>query len=160
MGEFPARGAARAVADLGEGNILASVEIAAPAGRAFQPLTSAEIASWWVKPDVFETREWTGDVRIGGRWRASGVRVDGTPWTLEGEFLEVDPPRRLVHTWQPPGAPGTPSVVTYLLEVIEGGTRLTLRHTGVMPADACMGACMGWESCLAHLAMRVGALNA
>jgi uncharacterized protein YndB with AHSA1/START domain len=160
MAALQARGAARAVADLSEGNILASVEIAAPTERVFQALTSAEIANWWVKPGVFDTREWMGDVRIGGHWRATGFRVDGAPWTLEGEFLEIDPPRRLVHTWQTPGGPGTPSVVTYLLEVIEGGTRLTLRHTGVLQPDACMGACMGWASCLTHLAMHLGALNA
>ncbi len=160
MAALPARGAARAVADLSEGNILASVEIAASAERVFQALTSAEIANWWVKPGVFDTREWTGDVRKGGHWRATGFRVDGAPWALEGEFLEVDPPRRLAHTWQTPGSPGIPSVVTYILEAIEGGTRLTLRHTGVLQADACIGACMGWEACLTHLAMNLGALNA
>ncbi len=160
MATYPARGAARAVADLSDGNILASVEIAAPAQRVFQAISSAEIASWWGKPGAFDTREWKGDVRLGGRWWATGFRVDGAPWTLEGEFLEVDPPRRLAHTWQTPGSPGIPSVVTYALEAIEGGTRLTLRHTGVLQPDACMGACMGWESCLIHLAMHLGVLNA
>ena len=54
----------------------------------------------------------------------------GQPDVQEGEFLEVEPPRRLVHTWEGAGKPGLPSTVTYVLERIESGTRLTLRHAG------------------------------
>jgi uncharacterized protein YndB with AHSA1/START domain len=66
-------GAARALANFAEGEILATVEIGAPPERVFRALTSQEIVDWWVRPGVFDTREWTGDVRTGGRWRASGV---------------------------------------------------------------------------------------
>ena len=158
MSELRGRGAARAVADLSGGTILASVEIAAPVERVFQALASEEVVAWWGKPGVFETSAWTGDVRVGGRWRATG-RGRGQPWTLEGEYLEVDAPRKLVHTWQAPGAPGEPSIVTYLLEALPGGTRITLRHTGLTERDACMGACLGWESCFVNLAIRLGAVN-
>ena len=48
---------ARAVADLTEGRILASVEIAAPPERVFRALTTAEIVDWWVRPGVFDTKE-------------------------------------------------------------------------------------------------------
>src|SRR5215470_18167460 len=91
-------GAARALADLAQGEILATVEIAASPERVFHALASREIVDWWVRPGVFDTREWTGDVRVGGRWQATGV-ARGAPYTLEGEFLEVDPPRKLVQTW-------------------------------------------------------------
>src|SRR5215831_13290355 len=121
---------ARAVADLTEGLILASVEIAVPPERVFRALTSTEIVDWWVRPGVFDTREWSGDVRVGGRWRASGIGR-GRPYALEGEFLEVDPPRKLVHTWHPVGSPDAPSTVTYIVEPAGQGTRLTLRHTGM-----------------------------
>jgi hypothetical protein len=77
---------ARAVADLSEGLILATVEIAAPPERVFRALASEEICQWWVRPGVFDTREWTGDVRVGGRWRASGCRGD-SPTPLKASFL-------------------------------------------------------------------------
>src|SRR5258707_9351489 len=95
-------GAAKALADLAEGEILASVEIAASPERVFQALASKEITDWWVRPGVFDTREWTGDVRAGGRWRASGM-TRGQPYVQEGEFLEVESPRWLVHTWEGAG---------------------------------------------------------
>src|SRR5260221_217631 len=106
-------GAAKALANLAEGEILATVEIAAPPERVFRALASKEIIDWWVRSGVFDTREWTGDVRKGGRWRASGV-ARGQPYVLEGEFLEVQPPTKLVHTWQRVGMPSAPTTVTYL----------------------------------------------
>lgn len=142
---------ARAVADLTEGLILASVEIAVPPERVFRALASKEIVDWWARPGVFDTREWTGDVRVGGRWQASGMGR-GHPYMLEGEFLEVDPPRKLVHTWHRVGSPDAPTTVTYLLEPIDGGTRITLRHAGFTSRDATAGNSLGWEACFERLA--------
>src|SRR5712672_798421 len=130
------RGAARAVADIAQGQVLASVEIATPPARVFQALTSREILDWWINPGVFDTREWTGDVRKGGHWCASGI-ARGEPYALEGEYLEVDPPTKLVHTWKRAWAPGAPTTVTYLLQRLDSGTRLTVWHTGFTPPEAC-----------------------
>ena len=77
---------ARAVANFAEGHVLASVEIAAPPERVFKALASKEIVNWWVRPGVFDTTEWTGDVRKGGRWRASG--------TVRGEAQITGPNHR------------------------------------------------------------------
>jgi uncharacterized protein YndB with AHSA1/START domain len=142
---------ARAVSDLIDGSIVASVEIARTADRVFQALTSREVIEWWVNPGVFDTREWSGEVRVGGSWSASGV-ARGAPYTLVGEFLEVDPPRKLVQTWQMKGTPGAPSTVTYLLEPIPGGTRLTVRHSGIPAPDQRSNIGAGWRSSFDKLA--------
>ena len=136
---------ARAVADLVDGCIVASAELAAAPERVFQALASPEIVDWWVNPGVFDTREWSGDVRVGGQWRASGI-ARGEAYALEGKFLEVDPPRKLVQTWHFAGAPGTPSTVSYLLEPIDGGTRLTVRHADIAPPDRRSNVGAGWRS--------------
>ena len=142
---------ARAVADTAERYLLASVEIVAPPERVFHALASNEVVDWWVRPGVFDTREWTGDVRVGGRWRGSGVFKD-RPYVLEGEFLEVDPPRKLAHTWHPGGAPGASTTVTYLLEPRDRGTRITLRHSGFALSEACINTAIGWETSFERLA--------
>src|SRR3954468_19204683 len=135
---------ARAVSDLVDGRVVASVELAVGPERVFQALASRDVVDWWVNPGLFDTREWTGDVRVGGRWRASGV-ARGAPYALEGEFLEVDPPRKLVQTWHMAGAPGTPSTLTYLLEPIDGGTRLTVRHGGIVAPEQRQNMSAGWR---------------
>jgi uncharacterized protein YndB with AHSA1/START domain len=146
---------AHAVAELVDGVIRASVEIRASPERVFQALASREIIDWWIRPGVFDTREWEGEVRVGGRWRASGIG-NGRPYALEGEFLELDPPRKLVHTWHAAGAPGTPSIVTYVLDAIEGGTRLTLCHQGIASPLIGANTGAGWETSLERLADILG----
>jgi uncharacterized protein YndB with AHSA1/START domain len=141
----PNEGVPRAVADLSEGRILASLEIAAAPERVFTALSSKEITKWWVRPGVFDTREWTGDLRVNGRWRASGM-TRGQPYVQEGEFLAVESPRRLVHTWDGVGTKEAPSKVTYRLDPVEGGTRLTLRHEGFASSEVCRAFAIGWET--------------
>lgn len=142
---------ARAAADGSEGLILANVDVFASPERVFRALTSPdEITAWWVRPGVFDTREWSGVVSVGGGWRASGVG-GGRPYVLEGEFLEVDAPRKLVHTWRAVGAPGAPTTASYVLEALGAGTRITLRHSGFVSPESCMNTCIGWETSFAKL---------
>jgi uncharacterized protein YndB with AHSA1/START domain len=143
-------GGARSVADPASGTVTATVEIAVSPERVFKALTSSEIVGWWVRPGIFNTTEWNGDVRVGGAWRSSGI-ARGEPYSVHGSYLEVDPPRKLVHTWHRVGAPGTPTTVTYLLEKIDGGTRLTLHHTGFESPDFRDSVSAGWEASLRRL---------
>jgi len=139
---------ARAVADLGEGTIVATVEIGAPPERVFRALTSNEIVQWWGAEGLYRTTEWTGDVRVGGRFRSAGVGADGKRFAVEGAYLEIDPPRRLVHTWEPDWAPGAVTTVKYRLQSIAGGTRVTLRHEGFASPEACADHGDGWPRVL------------
>lgn len=135
---------ARAVADLERGLILASVEVAALPATVFEKLASEDVTMWWVRPGVFDTREWSGEVRQGGAWRASGVGLRG-PYVLEGDFVEIDRPRKLVHTWRSAGDPSS-TTVTYRLDAVDQGTRLTLRHAGFASPATCKATCIGWET--------------
>jgi uncharacterized protein YndB with AHSA1/START domain len=141
----------RVDSDPTRGEITGSVEIAATPERVFKALASKEIIDWWVRPGVFDTREWTGDVRVGGKWRSSGI-ARGQPYAIEGEFIEVDPPRKLVHTWHLVGAPGAPTTVSFVLDPVDGGTRITLRHSGFVPPDTGANTGTGWETSFERLA--------
>ena len=145
------RSNARAVADLAEGLILATVETAATPERVFQALTSEEITDWWGRPGVFDTRRWKGDVKVGGTWEATGV-ARGNSYVLQGEFLEVDPPRKLSPSWHPAEAPQARTTVSYVLEPIDSGTRVTLRHSGHASRISCSNNCVGWETSFNRLA--------
>lgn len=133
------------------GTCIATAEFAAPPDRVFRALASDEVTKWWVRPDVFDTREWHGDVRARARWTASGIG-GGKPYTLEGEFIEVRAPRKLVHTWHLSGTPAAPTTVTYLLEPTQSGTRVTLKHEGFTSREGCANTAAGWESSFEKLA--------
>ncbi len=146
------RGEARAVADLSEGMLLAAVEIAAPAERVFRALASEDLVNWWGSADTYRTTKWTGDLRVGGAWLAEGVGADGKPFSVGGEFLEIDPPRKLVQTWRPSWDGGNVTRLTYRLESIADGTRVTVRHEGFAARrDSCAGHGEGWQRVLGWL---------
>jgi uncharacterized protein YndB with AHSA1/START domain len=151
--DIASRGAPRAVADVTEGLILASVEIAAPPERVFRALASEELTRWWGSADTYRVTKWTGELRVGGAWRSDGVGADGKPFSVAGEFLEIDPPRKLVQTWRADWDAGLPTTITYRLEPITRGTRLTVRHEGFAGRpESCQGHTEGWERVLDWLA--------
>ncbi len=134
------------------GDIHFTVDLPASPERVFRALASGEITDWGVRPGVFDTREWTGDVRPGGRWRAAGMSR-GEPYTAAGEYLEVEPSRRLVHTWDEASGPNRgPTTLTYALERLAGGTRLMLRQYGFAAPLACENFAAGWLSSFERLA--------
>lgn len=143
---------ARAVADLTDGVILATVEIAAPAERVFRAISSDEIASWWGSPSTYRVTKWTGDVRPGGWWRSEGVSADGTSFAVGGAILEVEPPRLLVQTWHYEHKPNETTTLRYRIDSIPGGCRLTVRHDGFTDGASCDSHARGWERVLTWLA--------
>jgi uncharacterized protein YndB with AHSA1/START domain len=141
---------ARATIDFRQGDIVATIELAVLPGRTFEALASKEVVQWWVRPGVFDTREWKGEVRKGGRWEARGV-ARGGQYVLEGEYIQADAPRRLAHTWHLVGTADT-TTVTYVLEDRGGATHVTLRHGPFGSREACANTSAGWESSFEHLA--------
>jgi uncharacterized protein YndB with AHSA1/START domain len=139
-----------ASADFARGEVSASALLSATPERVFRALTSAEICDWWVRLGVFDTREWRGDLRVGGRWEAAGT-AGGQPYQLEGEFLEIETPVRLIHTWKAVGAPGTATIVTYRLDTEGDGVRLTVDHIGLTVEEICEKTRAGWETSLTRL---------
>jgi len=78
------------------------VFIAAPPERVFHAITDpAQTSQWWGQKGMYRITSGHSDVRPGGKWHSEGVGADGTTFRVDGEYLEVDPPRLLVHTWNP-----------------------------------------------------------
>jgi len=145
--------AARAIADVTAGTILAQVDISAPVERVFAALTRGdEIIKWWGSDELYRTKEFTSELRANGPWKATGVGSDGAPFSVSGEYLVVEPPHRVTFTWKPDWAGGHVSTVTYRLEPIAEGTRLLLRHDGLAGVpDSCKSHASGWERVLGWL---------
>jgi uncharacterized protein YndB with AHSA1/START domain len=148
------RAVARSIADVTSGTIHAEVEIQASPERVFRAITDgAEITRWWGDPDQYQTTRWVGDLAKGGKWRAEGVGTDGAPFHVEGEYLEVDPPRKVVMTWKPAWDPGPATTVTYVVEPTKSGARVLVRHEGFGDrAESCRSHGDGWEHVLGWLA--------
>jgi uncharacterized protein YndB with AHSA1/START domain len=132
----------------------------APRDAVFEAWVSPEVLlRWWgAGPD------WTSpaveiDLRPGGRYRLSMQDPSGTVRTVGGEYVEVDPPRRLVYTWAwetHGAAEDAPTIVTVeFREPSPGETTVVLTHTGFSDGARRDQHREGWELCLANLATRV-----
>jgi uncharacterized protein YndB with AHSA1/START domain len=98
------------------------------AGRAFDACVEADrLAQWW-GPAGFTAPRVDLDVRRGGQYRIEMQPPDAPAFHLRGEFLEVDPPRRLVYTfdWEEPDPDDRTTVVTLSFRDHGAGTRLVV----------------------------------
>lgn len=105
---------------------------AAPRDTVFRALTEpAELATWW-GPHGFTTLVTELDLRVGGGYRFSMRPPDGDRFGLSGEFLEIDPPRRLVFTfrWEEPTPDDRDTVVTLSLGAVGESTTVHLTQGG------------------------------
>jgi uncharacterized protein YndB with AHSA1/START domain len=90
------------------------------------------------------------DPRVGGRFTFTDRR-DGEDVEHNGEYLEIDRPRRLVFTFAVPKYSSVVTRVTIEIVPIDGGCELTLTHEGVPPEYADRNV-EGWTRILAALA--------
>jgi len=100
----------------------------APRERIFRMLTEpAELAKWW-GPHGFTTPETKLDLRVGAGYRFTMQPPDSDPFHLSGEFLEIDPPSRLVYTfrWEEPDPDDRETVVMLSLDSVGDATEVSL----------------------------------
>jgi uncharacterized protein YndB with AHSA1/START domain len=100
-----------------------------PIEAVWNALTDRGALAEWLMPSDFEAllgRSFTFRTDPG---------CEGRGWNA-CRVLEMDPPRRMVWAWESVEL-DEPTKVVFELEEVEGGTRLTLRHTGATtPRDA------------------------
>ncbi len=86
-----------------------------------------ELAEWW-GPAGFTALSVDLDVRVGGQYRITMQPPEGEAFHLRGEYSEVDPPRRLVCTfeWEEPDPDDQETVVTLSFLDVPEGTKLVL----------------------------------
>jgi uncharacterized protein YndB with AHSA1/START domain len=109
------------------GAVRREVQIAARPAAVFDFLTDPLKLARWAGTDV------VSEPRSGGRFRA----VINAGHIISGTYVEVVPSQRLVYTWgweDSVGIPPGSSMVEIILVAHDGGTRLTVVHTGLPPA--------------------------
>jgi uncharacterized protein YndB with AHSA1/START domain len=153
--------------------VIAEIFVAAPPARVFEAITdSKQRAQWWGVKDStpqgvvkFRVTDAQSDLRVGGKWSNDGVRGDGTPFRIEGKYLEIDPPRLLVLTRTADFVGNFETIVRYELEPrdVHGlhsrgthrmgtGTLLRVQHSGFAGhADQARGHHQGWCASLRWL---------
>ena len=135
--------------------------IAARPSIVFEALTTAEGIRAWFGPDDLPLLSAELDPRVGGAYRFRFQTLDGREHEAFGEYLEVDPPRRLVMTWRyafggEPEEAGRTSRIEVEVTPFEGGSELTFTHAQLRNDASLASHERGWTGSLAKLVRKLG----
>ena len=97
------------------------------------------------------------DARVGGRYRLVMLGPDGNDAEITGEYVELDPPRRITFTWAFTATGDPDSLVTVTFApAADNETDLVLIHERLTSDAAVTGHRAGWEAIAANLAAHMG----
>lgn len=129
----------------------------APPERVYRAFLDAQALAKWLPPHGFTCKVHELDAKVGGKYRMSFTNfTTGNGHSFGGEFLELVPGERIVHTdrFDDPNLPGE-MVTTITLAKVLCGTELKVTQEGVpamIPVEMCY---LGWQESLTLLAMVV-----
>jgi uncharacterized protein YndB with AHSA1/START domain len=135
-------------------------QIRARPSTVFELLSTAEgMAAWW-GPDDQPVLAAEADVRVGGQFRVRFRTSDAAEHECAGEFLEVEPPARIVMSWRWTSGgeaeeQGAVSRVEMHVRPIDTGTELTLVHADLRNEASAASHRGGWMGALDKLQARL-----
>lgn len=130
--------------------IRSATRIDAPIARVWQAITTpAEIKRWFFGVDT------ESDWKVGSQLVHTG-QYQGKPYIDKGEILEIESPKRLVHThWSDiSGKPDMPEhyqTVAWDLAERDGGTQLTITEQNLPSSEAARTSEAAWAGALKSL---------
>ena len=132
--------------------IVSEISISAPSEAVFQAITDpAQVVRWWGQTGIYRCTEFQSDLRVGGKWRSAGAAPEGRSFEAKGEYLQIDPPRLLVHTWTASWTGELQTVVRWELEATKQGTLVRIRHAGLAAHPELAQSYSGWPRMLGWL---------
>ncbi len=106
----------------------------------------------WHRPNKTDyTTESKLDLKVGGTYKIAMISAEGRS-VATGTFKELNPPRKLVYSWQWEGDPTTElSEVTITLDPVPEGTKLTLVHDRLSGPESVKAHSDGWLGCMENI---------
>jgi uncharacterized protein YndB with AHSA1/START domain len=126
----------------------------APPERVYRAFLDPAALCKWLPPHGFTGTVHELDAKVGGKYRMSFTTFgSGSSHSFGGEYLELVPGKRIVHTdrFDDPNLPGE-MVTTIAFVKVSCGTELHVTQEGVpaaIPPEMCY---LGWQESLALLA--------
>ena len=121
--------------------------------RVFRAWTDPAVLRQWCCPVGFSVAEAQVDLRVGGAYRVAMQPPDASePSVAYGTYREIDPPSRLVYTWQWEGGEMGETLVTVEFRDLGAETEVVLVHELFPAAEVRDKHNEGWALCLENLA--------
>ena len=131
----------------------------APPDRVYRAFIDPDAMAKWLPPHGFAGRVLSMEARVGGSYRMQFTNFsNGQSHAFGGEYLELIPGERIVHTdsFDDPNLPGEMRTTITFRPVLVG-TEVTAVQEGipaVIPTEMCY---LGWQESLQLLALLIEA---
>ena len=131
----------------------------APPDRVYRAFIDPDAMAKWLPPHGFAGRVLSMEARVGGSYRMQFTNFsNGQSHAFGGEYLELVPGERIVHTdrFDDPNLPGEMRTTITFRPVLVG-TEVTAVQEGipaVIPTEMCY---LGWQESLQLLALLIEA---
>jgi uncharacterized protein YndB with AHSA1/START domain len=130
--------------------------LSAPPERIYRAFLDADAMAKWLPPHGFTGKVHSMDARVGGSYKMSFTNLTtGGSHSFGGEYLELVPGKRIVHTDRfDSGLVGTMTVTVDMKKVMVG-TEVNITQEGIpdaIPAEMCY---LGWGESLDLLKLLV-----
>lgn len=106
--------------------ILIVREFDAPRDLVYKAWTTPDLVKRWWGAKRGEVTVAEIDLRVSGKWRYVGVMPDGTEVAFHGEYREIIPNERIVHTEVFEGAPDAEALTAVTFTEAAGRTTLAI----------------------------------
>lgn len=144
--------------ELGADPIVIDAYLAAPLTKVYAAWTDPKIVMKWFGPKPNTLVSADIDLRIGGAWRFV-MRNDATgKMGFEGEYIQIDPNKRLVFKWSKFDEISAwrredipTSVVDITLTSVGSGTNIHIVHSAIDDEATRIGFTGGWEHGMENL---------
>lgn len=107
----------------------------APPARVFHLFTDPATLPYVFAPDPRSVTIEKLEFRKGGHYSIAVKQDDGTSVRFRGEYREIDPPRRVINTFEVDAFPGAVALETDDFEPVGDFTRVTVRWKYQRPED-------------------------
>ena len=119
--------------------IVKTIFLNASAEKVWRHLTEKDLLARWF-------HETDRDLAAGAAFSYLSFDIDKSDRKLMwGEVLEIDPPRKLVHTFTHEWLKGEVTTVTWELQPVGSGTQLTMTHRGMSGFGQLSDHDKGWD---------------
>ncbi len=130
-----------------------------PRERVFDAWTRPEALGAWMGPsEAIRAESVSVDLREGGHYRIDFVEAGEPTKRVQGTYLAIRRPERLMFTWiwaPPMPDAGVETTVIVDFEEVAAGTRVHLRHLRFATPAACELHAAGWSGTLDKFANRI-----
>jgi len=134
---------------LSENTVVVKKIISARREEVFEAFTNPEVMTNWFYPFDDMSVDVTNTLEIGGSYKLLMHGKDGELYTHVGEYQEIEPPEKLVFTWNSDFVQNT--IVTVTFHEADGGTEVTIAHD-LLPDDKMREDHRGgWMGCVNRL---------